>query len=173
MSYATIFILLLMFAIPCAAQNEQRETKAQVNPDLSGTWVLVERRSNPMFRPKTISSTITIVQSGGEIRITTRFNVDGQDAVTEVVLYMDGREQRRYGQKGQVYVTRTVWDAGTLVTTHKSAYTSTGYRTRYEETVYKWTLSKDNKTLTRRTISMDWPNNSDASLYREVYTRLP
>jgi hypothetical protein len=37
----------------------------------------------------------------------------------------------------------------------------------------EWTLSKDRKRLTMRTLTMVWPNDFEANWSKWVYTRMP
>jgi hypothetical protein len=171
MRYLTITLWLLMWITPCAAQDK-KAAKAQNRPDLSGTWVYDPQRSYPVSRRRTISETLTIVHREPEIKVTSRGNVDGQKAEAEVVLYTDGRGEWNAGYTGHVGYTKTEWDGRALVTRHKSSYTSAGW-TRYDvEVTQRWELSKDGKSLIRKTVRREWPNNSDPGQSIALYRRM-
>jgi len=173
MRYVTIALWLLMFVIPGAAQNEQRQTQTQSTPDFSGTWVLDEHQSYPVSKRTKISSILNLAQRDSEIRMTERWTMDGQNFAREVVLYSDGRGAKNYGYDGHTCNAKTEWKAKTLVTRSKCTYTSRNYVAHYEETVDEWRLSKDGNTLTKRTLSLLWPNDLGASWSKQVYNRVP
>lgn len=91
MRHITMVLWLLLCFIPCAAQNKQSK------PDLSGTWVFDQDRSYPTSKREPVSAILTIVHHDPEIRITTKLTLGGQETVTEVVLYTDGRGEWNAG----------------------------------------------------------------------------
>jgi len=153
---------LLMCFIPGAAQNRQGK------PDLTGTWVFDQGQSYPVSK-RLVSSTLTIVHRDPEIRIKTKLTLDGQETAIETVLFSDGRGERNAGYTGRVGYSKTEWDRRTLVMKSSSTYLSSGWTKHYVEETQRWDLSKDGKTLTRRTIRMEWPNNITPIASKAVY----
>ena len=159
----TAVLWLLMCFIPCAAQN--RESK----PDLTGTWVFDQGRSYPASKRRLVSSILTIVYRDPEIRIKTKLTLDGQETAIETVLFSDGRGELNAGYTGRIGYSKTEWDGSTLVMKYSNTYLSTGWTKDYVEETQRWGLSKDGKTLTRRTIRMEWPNNITPIASKAVY----
>ena len=165
--FLTAALWLLMCFIPCAAQNRQSK------PDLTGSWVFDQRQSYPASKRKPISSILTIVHRDPEIRIKTKLTLDGQETAIETVLFSDGRGERNAGYTGRVGYSKTEWDGRTLVMKYSSTYLSTGWTKHYVEETQRWDLSKDGKTLMRRTTRMEWPNNITPLASKAVYRSIP
>jgi hypothetical protein len=173
MRYLTIALWLLMWVTPCAAQDKKGQPKAQSKPDLSGTWVYDPRQSYPVSRRGPISETLTIMHHEPEIRMRSKLTSGGQEAEAEVVLYTDGRGERNAGYTGRAGYSKTEWDGRALVTRYKSSYTSVGWTRHNVEVTQRWELSKDGKTLIRKTVRRVWPNNSDPGQTIAFYRRVP
>jgi hypothetical protein len=167
MRHITMVLWLLLCFIPCAAQNKQSK------PDLSGTWVFDQDRSYPTSKREPVSAILTIVHHDPEIRITTKLTLHGQETVSEVVLYTDGRGEWNAGYTGKLGYSKTEWDERTLVFRHSSTYTAAGWTKHYIEETQRWQLSKDGQNLMRKTVRMEWPNNYTPVAGRTVYRRSP
>jgi hypothetical protein len=133
---------------------ERNETSAPAKPpDLSGTWVLDEAKSNiGRRRSERVSNyTLSIVHQGPEIRMSKRFEQGGRVITEEVVYYTDGRPEYSSLRRVRDPEPVTRWRGNRLV--RRSVKESSGSFKIKFETQEEWVLSEDAMTLTRTVLS--------------------
>jgi hypothetical protein len=139
--------LFLILSV-CVAQSAKNDSNKKTRPDLSGTWVLDNSRSE--IKDKVVDYVLTIVHREPEIRITKKYKKGGRDYLEELVYYTDGKPEfnSRIGHVDPESLTR--WRGNKLV--RRSTSSNKGVQTSPPldiVTTEEWELSTDGKTLTR------------------------
>src|SRR5687768_18469802 len=87
-------LCLIIIVATYGAQQDKNKRGARARPDLSGTWVLVQSKSNLGKTQNDITDyTLTIADHEPEIRITKRFKKAGREYLEEWIYYTDGRQE--------------------------------------------------------------------------------
>src|SRR6185295_20277388 len=95
MTRVNAVLYLITIVATCGAQQD-KNTRAR--PDLNGTWVLVQSKSNLGATQRDVTDyTLTIADHEPEIRITKRFRKAGRDYLEESIYYTDGRPETSVG----------------------------------------------------------------------------
>jgi hypothetical protein len=173
-----VLLLAACAAAAAAAQGEKKGGKSEKpRPDLSGTWLRDNDKSDfgnfaqsPLARAKLI---YVIDAKDPEIKITRKSALDGQEDSRQVTHYSDGRGETNPAMIGDGEMkSKTKWEGSKLVA-KSSTSSQTPNGPLYMETLIKWELSDDGKTLTE-TISMTRSVNYTAvrsSTFKQVFTR--
>ena len=168
-------VLCLITIVTAYGSQQDKNTRAR--PDLNGTWVLVQSKSNLGKTQRDITDyTLTIADHEPEIRITKRFRKAGRDYLEESIYYTDGRPEISVGSDN--VEAQTKWRGSKLYRriTLKRAnpLSSIPQETVREE---EWEISKDGSILIRTvrqssfSTSRDTSGRNDPSNERYVFTR--
>jgi hypothetical protein len=170
------FCLITIVTI-CAAQQDNNKHGQPAKPDLSGTWVLVQPKSNlgKGLKVDITDYILTIVHREPEIRITKTFKTGGREYVGKSIYYTDGRQEIL--PTFENIEVHTKW-RGTKLYRRESVKRNIPFSSIPNETVTEeeWELSEDGTLLTR-TISkstLGRPGRSDGnepSHEKYVFTR--
>jgi len=146
------FCLIAIVTI-CAAQKDKNRHGQRAKPDLSGTWVLDQSKSNlgKSQKENITDYVLTIMHREPAIRITKSVKEGGRASMEEWIYYTDGRpEILPLSQNIEVH---TKWRGNKLYRrisiTHRNPFSSIPDQTVTEE---EWELSEDGSAL-KRTIS--------------------
>jgi hypothetical protein len=157
---ATILLLLfaLVCAAPCAAQDKKKR-ESPARPDFSGTWVLDLKKSGygdaHSPRAVTLPTTLVITHGGPEVRVTRKFSgAYGAERGGEIVYYTDDRGEKntlvgsdRVSLSGEVE-SHTKWKGARLVIRGREYLVTFGDTNSFDFTE-RWELSPDGTTLTQ------------------------
>ena len=163
---------LIVSAVVINAQG----SKSQTTPDLSGTWMLDQRRSNVGKASSASPSNyeIKIKHSDPELRIRRTTNINGQAEERELKYYTDGRGEINptiawlsnspdpKSPKPANTKSKTGWNGNKVVT--RSTLTAGGHIVQYE-LIEEWKLSADGKTLTQTTRFVFQNDPMDRSIF--------
>lgn len=139
--------LSLLLIISTAAHSDDKKSPKKAPPDLSGTWILDEAKSNTGSGKDRISGyTLTIVCNGPQIRMSKKFKLGDREIADDVVYYTDGRPEysSRTGRSDSNPIVR--WRGAKLVRISRTGLNELSFV--YTE---EWQLSKDGQTLIRNT----------------------
>jgi len=131
------------------AQHIKNKRVERARPDLSGTWVLVQSKSNLGDTQKDITDyTLTIADHNREIRVTKSFKRAGREYLEEWVYYTDGRPEIPPGSEN--IEVQTKW-RGSKLYRRITLKRSNPFSSIREETVRheEWEISKDGSVLIR------------------------
>jgi len=170
-------LCLITIVATYGAQQDKNKREARARPDLSGTWVLVQSKSNLGKIQKDITNyTLTIADHEPEIRITKRFSKAGREYREEWIYYTDGRHENSPGSEN--VEVQTKWRDNKLyrrITIKRSnPFSSIPQETVRQE---EWEISKDSSVLIRtvRESSLISPHGrsgrNEPSNERYVFTR--
>ncbi len=152
MKKIVVVMWLLSFLIVSAAQSNRKVSGEKTRPDLSGTWIRDDEKSefgNFKRRPYATSGvTILIEQAGAEVRITKKIKPkSGDEQEGRWLYYTDGRGETNPALFGQDELkSKTKWSGSKLV-----SEVSTRSRVSGDEIdlymMEEWSLSSDSKRL--------------------------
>ena len=165
---------LIVSAVVINAQG----SKSQTTPDLSGTWMLDQRRSNVGKASSASPSNyeIKIKHSDPELRIRRTTNINGQAEERELKYYTDGRGEINptiawlsnspdpKSPKPANTKSKTGWNGNKVVTRSTLSLTAGGHIVQYE-LIEEWKLSADGKTLTQTTRFVFQNDPMDRSIF--------
>ena len=171
---AYVVVGLFVSAVAINAQGNKSQTK----PNLSGTWMLDQSRSNVGTSSNAAASNyeIKIAHSEPELRIRRTTNVNGQIEERELTYYTDGRGEMNptiawlssspdsKSPKSANTKSRTRW-SGDKVVTRSMLSLSAGSQIVQYDLIEEWKLSADGKTLTQTTRFVFQQNPMDRSIY--------
>lgn len=161
-------LLLVIAPAVCFAQGKKKNPDPK--PDLSGTWILDEAKSDlgSNKKDRVTDYTLTIVHQEPEIRMSKRYKLAGQEIVDDVIYYTNGRPEYSSlsGVRDPEPVTR--WRGNRLV--RRSVEELNGPLKLKLETEDEWVLSEDGKTLTHTVLSLGMGPGLKS---KYVFTRLP
>lgn len=150
-------LAVLACAAACAAQEGKKGEAAKPRPDLSGTWVLEEKRAGKSKPPAQGTTRLVVVHSEPEIKISHVREAGGRQSVWESVHYTDGRgESNRVSVQRDPYdpavseegvASKTAWRGDVLVVRSRIGKLM-GKSLANMELVSEWRLSPDGRTLT-------------------------
>ena len=158
---------LLIAAIAAAATATAASVAAQSTPNLSGTWIVDQAKSDPApaapagGRGRGNQNQMVITQTATDITVALGFN-------NNYIYNLDGSE--RTGPPGGETKSRIAWDGGKLVVTWKREYFAgpeQGYLSSTGKDVY--TMDGNVLTVERTTTAPPQPTQTR----RTVYTRAP
>jgi len=160
MTRVNAVLYLITIVATCGAQQD-KNTRAR--PDLNGTWVLVQSKSNLGATQRDVTDyTLTIADHEPEIRVTKRFRKAGRDYLEESIYYTDGRPETSVGSDH--IEAQTKWRGSKLYRriTLKRAnpFSSIPQETVREE---EWEISKDGSILTRTVRQSSFLSSRDTS----------
>jgi hypothetical protein len=139
--------LFLILSV-CVAQSTKNDSNKKTRPDLSGTWVLDNSRSQ--IKDKVVDYVLTIVHREPEIRITKKYKQGGRDYLEELVYYTDGKPEFNSRPGHRDLETLTRWRGNKLFRRITSGAKGIQSSPPLEiVTTEEWELSTDGKTLTR------------------------
>ena len=142
-------VCLITIVAAYGAQQDKHKRGVRARPDLSGTWVLVQSKSNLGKTQKDITNyTLTIADHDPEIRVTKRFKRAGREYLEEWVYYTDGRHEIPLGAEN--IEVQTKW-RGSKLYRRTTIKRSNPFSPIPEETVRQeeWEISKDGGVLIR------------------------
>ena len=142
-------LCLITIVAAYGAQEDKDKRGARVRPDLSGTWVLVQSKSNLGRTQKDITDyTLTIADHDPEIRVTKRFKRAGREYLEEWIYYTDGRHEIPLGSEN--IEVQTKWRRSKLyrriTLKRNNPFSSIPEETLRQE---EWEISKDGGVLIR------------------------
>lgn len=175
-----VSLLLVSFVTLGAGQSVKNK------PDLSGNWKLVEspKQNLPNSRMLNAGDTLVVVQHEPEIKMSSKFTVDGQESINELVYFGDGRGETNTGaNRNQSVASVTKWNGNKLTTKYSIPISfrgpTGGTKNGKMEVTQKWEISKDGTKLTQTTSVTGSPEIPPFNLLTEplemkyVYIREP
>jgi hypothetical protein len=135
----------------CVAQSTKLDSSKKSKPDLNGTWVLDDSRSNLNSgqKDKIVDYVLHIVHREPEIRIVKKYKQRGREFREETIYYTDGKPEfsSRTGRRDPEPITR--WRGDKLVRKSTARMKVETFPPMEIVTSEEWELSSDGKTLTR------------------------
>ena len=150
---------LLIFATLCVAQNENQKPKDNDIPDLNGKWTLDKSKSDMGLDKGPVrfsgkiefpDTSLFIVHSEPEIKVTETTKTKDGKAVAESIYYTDGRGSNVANNKNPDIKPMAEWKGGklTIISFIPLPYKINDRQAQLEKTEV-WEISKDRKTLTQ------------------------
>ena len=147
MNRAILIVVVLVAAASIAAAQQA---------ELSGTWVLESKKNR--------DTTLTINESGSQIKITETDRQNGNPVTRELIYFADGRGETNSSRDGKIQLHSTSRRSGRkLIVKFSLPQTRADNLSITNERVDEWTISKDGKTLKHTTSMRTSPKPGDVS----------
>lgn len=139
------------------------QTKSQTKPDLSGSWLLDQKKSNDSGLTTRPDLPIRIAHDDPEFRVTRPSESKGQIVERNFTYFTDGRGETNQATSGlttnpsaaqadrlktRVAESKTKWSGKKIVTRMPLRLNVGGHVVEYEQ-IDEWKLSEDGKVLTQ------------------------
>lgn len=148
-----ILFLIAILGVFSFAQEIEKDKNSQEKPNFSGTWIIDKQKSFSRSdeRNNIENYTITIAQSGDEIKISRVYTIKNDRSSYTEILYTDKRGEKNVDKTGMTnngeIKSKTFWKKQSVV--RRFQYDKSGFgMPAYIVSGEKYSLSDDGRVLT-------------------------